>query len=462
MSIQPVPEPRTTTGLVRRWCAWAAAVLFVLSLSAWYFTRDRLPAEIRISTGARGGQYYQVGEVLAEFMGKRTGRTVAVLESAGSGENLSRVAEAQADLAIVQADSFPLEGVAVLAPLYREPMFVIVRKNSGLRGIRDLAGRKVALGREGSGMKNSAKAILEHYGVPLDSLKETGRYFTDLLKDSSLDAALVTTGFENPDLREVLRSGTFELLPVEDAEALSVRYPYLSPVEIPRGLFAEGPPVPAQSVATVAAMAVLVAHPRAGKALINATLEALYETPAADRIKQLIPAKQAADWPRLTLHPAAHSYFDPYEGVGLLSDFMQSIAAFKELLFAFGAGLYLAWDRWQKLKEKERQRQLSAQKERLDVYLTETLQIEKAQMSAEDPAQMQAYLHQVTEIKLKALEELTNEDLRGDQVFAIFLSQCANLILKLQSKILLAKQDAILRQIHPLEPVAEPKPENKP
>lgn len=455
MTSQAVPEPRTT--VVRRWITFAAAVLFVLSLGAWYFTRDRLPAEIRISTGARGGQYFQVGQTLAEFVGKQTGRGVAVLESEGSGENMRRVAEAQADLAIIQADSIPLEGVAVLTALYREPMFVIVRKNSGLREIRDLAGRKVALGREGSGMKNSARAVLEHYGVPLDSLKETGHYFTDLMKDASLDAAMVTTGFENPDLREVLRTGNFELLPVEDADALSVRYPYLSPVEIPRGLFSEGPPVPARTVPTVAAMAVLVAHPSAGKSLINATLESLYETPAADRIKQLIPAKQAADWPRLTLHPAAHKYFDPYEGVGLLSDFMQSIAAFKELLFAFGAGLYLAWDRWQKLKEKERQRERMAQKERLDGFLTETLKIEKAQMSVEDSAQMQAYLHQVTEIKLKALEELTNEDLRGDQVFAIFLSQCANLILKLQSKILLAKQDSILRKIQPVEPVPESK-----
>ena len=45
------------------------------------------------------------------------------------------------------------------------------------------------------------------------------------------------------------------------------------------------------------------------------------------------------------------------------------------------------------------------------------------------------FLDHVTRIKLEAIEELTHQDLRGDQTFAIFLSQCGNLSSKLQSKI---------------------------
>ena len=37
--------------------------------------------------------------------------------------------------------------------------------------------------------------------------------------------------------------------------------------------------------------------------------------------------------------------------------------------------------------------------------------------------------------KLRAIEELTHEDLRADTSFSIFLQQCANLTRKIQSKI---------------------------
>ncbi|MDB4731149.1 TAXI family TRAP transporter solute-binding subunit, partial [Akkermansiaceae bacterium] len=46
------------------------------------------------------------------------------------------------------------------------------------------------------------------------------------------------------------------------------------------------------------------------------------------------------------------------------------------------------------------------------------------------------FLDQVTEIKLKALTQLTHEELRSDQAFSIFILQCGNLISKIQMKIL--------------------------
>ena len=61
--------------------------------------------------------------------------------------------------------------------------------------------------------------------------------------------------------------------------------------------------------------------------------------------------------------------------------------------------------------------------------------IERAQMQTDDPATLRHYLDEITEIKLRALEELTNESLRGDTTFAIFLQQCGNVIRKIQAKL---------------------------
>ena len=56
-------------------------------------------------------------------------------------------------------------------------------------------------------------------------------------------------------------------------------------------------------------------------------------------------------------------------------------------------------------------------------------------MDTTDPETLERFLDEITKIKLQALEELTHEDLRGDRTFSIFLMQCANLISKIQLKI---------------------------
>ena len=115
---------------------------------------------------------------------------------------------------------------------------------------------------------------------------------------------------------------------------------------------------------------------------------------------------------------------------------MESLAATKELVFALGAGIYLLWHRWRRLKEREIQEAIKRQKEYLDSFLDKTLQIEAAQMKTSDVQQLRRYLDQVISIKLEALREFEEEELRGDQAFSIFLTQCANLISTIQMRII--------------------------
>ena len=97
--------------------------------------------------------------------------------------------------------------------------------------------------------------------------------------------------------------------------------------------------------------------------------------------------------------------------------------------------MYLLWDRWRRLKEREHSRALDVMKERLDDLLADTTRIERAQMDTVDTRELKNYLDEVTRIKLTALDELTHEDLRSDRMFLIFLMQCGNVINKIQAKI---------------------------
>ncbi|MCP4656737.1 MAG: TAXI family TRAP transporter solute-binding subunit [bacterium] len=413
----------------------ALVVAVVGSAVAWYLNRDRLPTTIRIATASPGSLYHRFAEVLEPYLERQTGHPVELLVTGGSIENRRLLAAGHAHLAVMQAGMVELDEVAVVAPLYRELVHVIVKKGSGLATIRDLGGRQVSIGPEGSGTREISKVILRHYRVDVASLGESSRYFLDLVDDETLDAAIVSTGLLNPDLARVLGTGELDLLPIPDGEALAVRHAELIPATIPRGFYGEGPPLPPAAVPTVATTTVLVARKDVSDLLVRATQQALYENSIRRRIPTLMHRREAAQWDEFPTHPATQSFLQPFGGLEVLASFMESLAALKELLFALGAGLYLAWLQWRRIQQKREAAANQADKDRLDVFLDQTIAIEREQMHTSDPARLRSYLDQVTEIKLRALDELSREALRGDVNFSIFLQQCSNLIRKIQGKL---------------------------
>jgi hypothetical protein len=146
------------------------------------------------------------------------------------------------------------------------------------------------------------------------------------------------------------------------------------------------------------------------------------------------------------VHPVAHRYFYPADNLGYITNVLESLAASKELIFVIAAAFYLGRRWWLGLKERERHQQISEQKERLDLLLQETTLIEKTQTKVSDPDRLQQHLDEVTRIKLKALQEFTDEELRADQAFSIFLDQCSTLINKIQLKMILFRSSATKHQ----------------
>ncbi len=341
-----------------------------------------------------------------------------------------------AELAIVQGGAVPLEDVSVVTPLFREFVFVIVRQGSGIQSVWQLEGKRVSLGAIGSGSRDAALKVLDHFGIDESDLEgENEMPFTELADNDAIDAAIVTAGIEHPSLKELLSTNQYDIVPIRSAMAMEMVHPFLRNVEIPRGLFAEHPPVPADPIPTIATTAYLVCQNDAPAQLVDAVLGTIHEESLRLKVPTLIARGEATDSTATRMHPSAQRYFNPEDNLGVVVSVMESLVATKELLFAIGAGIYLLWIRWRQLKEKEQQVIIDRQKEHLDYLLTQTLEIEKSQMRSDDHEQLVGYLDSVTKIKLQALQELTEEELRGNQSFSILLDQCANLISKIQFKI---------------------------
>jgi len=427
---------------LRKWITWSMVGILLLSVVYWFATRGRIPSEVRIATGRPGGEYFAFGTLLGSILERRNDDVkTSVVDTEGSRNNVEGLMAHAVELAVLQGGSVDWSGYdesdkpVMIAPLFPDVMHVVVRNNRGITKISDLAGRRIIIGSPKSGMRASAEILLKQYGLTGEFEEADSMYFDALKSDDSIDGAIITSGVQNGDLRDILNTGKFSLLPVTDASAMEITNPYFQEFVIPKGLYREQPPVPAEPVKTIATTAFLVAHEDADNLLVAEILASIYEEGLRLKIPALYSRKEAQKWLFLPMHPVSRSYFDPQDEIGQMAAVMESLAATKELLFALAAGIYLLWERWRRLKKKEELDELRVQRDRLDELLTRTVGIESQQIGEMNAEVLRRMLDDVTRIKLQALVELSHEALRGDRSFLIFLTQCSNLISKIQAKI---------------------------
>jgi len=410
-----------------------AAILALVS--TWWDKNKTLPQEIHLAAGAKGGQYYQLATLLKERFDRITGHQLVLHETKGSNDNFKLLKNNKVDLAILQLGPLGIEDYELITPLYPEMVQVIVKANSAIHSIAELAGKQVAISSRGSGMYSSALQLLDHEALT-GQVKTLEQYITTIETDNRPDGIIATAGLLNSDLTKLMQSGNYRLLEMPHAEGMALRQPFFSLYTVPQGFYRGGAkPVPAKDIETIGTMAILVGGKGISDDLINAVLKGIFETDMNYRMPVLLNKQQAYEWSLYPKHPVARAYFNPYEGIDLVASMMEALSAGKELIVALFAGLYLLWQTWNQRKKKKLEEELSKQKEHLDTYLDKTIAIERGHINVEDPEILKAALEEVTRVKLEALQEFTSEELRADQAFQIFLTQCANLSRKLQNSV---------------------------
>jgi hypothetical protein len=350
-----------------------------------------------------------------------------------------------AQLAMYQGGTVALDDAVIVAPLYREVVHVLIKKRvfedskyEGRESTGDLLrelliedGGEVYAGAKTSGMRHSAREVLHHYGIDAEEV-----HFTEK-ETPSTEVVISTTGMFSNAMENRLKGGTYQYLAL-DSDAIANRHTHFVVHKIPKASYRDrdGRPVPERDVSTIATTAFFVVRHDASPRLVKAVLDALYQGDLGREHPDLIPQDQARSYLHgMPVHATARAYFEPYD-IAYLLGLIESLAATKELMVALGAGVYLLWTLRRRRQEKLRNAEIRANRNRLDQFVDQTIAVESAQIGVTDPTRLTKYLDEVTQIKLKALDELTDAELRGDRAFSIFLMQCANLISKLQLKII--------------------------
>lgn len=423
------------SSMIRRIVGASVFALLVASVGAYVASRDPLPATIRIAAGRPNGLFHEAAQHIARRLARRLGRPVRVVDTEGSIENATLVREGRADLALVQATRETLAHVSSIAPLYSDVYVVLARKGRGITRVADFAHHPIAIGRPGSGVHRASVPLLARHGVRGEALVARPQAIGDLLTDPTLDGGIVVTGLLNPEVASIARSGQFDVVTVEDADAIDAADPFLQATDIPPGMFVANPLVPDRATSTIASTAVLVVAHHAPGDLVEAALQSVYEDDLVVALPTLIPADDARGFGIGRMHPAARAYQNPYEGMDVVSDAVQAVDAGKELLVALGAAIYLVVERVRRNRAKAREQLDLDAANALDVYLEKTVAIEREQLTCTDAARLAELADEVTRVKLDALSRLASENLRSDRRFHIFLTQCASLVSAIELRI---------------------------
>src|SRR5262245_36097138 len=144
-------------------------IFLLLVMAAWITVSEA--ADLGIITGGEKGTYYQFGLNLQQLVQSK-GTNLSVYNSKGSIENVYAVYQRPSvQLGIVQSDVLAfvarvqtdptLKRIAkktrMVFPLYNEEVHILARR--GITDFDDLAERRVAVGREGSGTYLTARLL---------------------------------------------------------------------------------------------------------------------------------------------------------------------------------------------------------------------------------------------------------------------------------------------------------------
>ena len=195
----------------------------------------------RIGTGGTAGTYYPVGVQIAAAVSQPGKLIVTAQTSNGSLGNVIGVAAgslesgfSQADVATwAQTGTGTFEGrpalprLRLIANLYSESIHVVVRKDSDIRRVTDLRGKRVALDEVGSGSLISARQVLMAHGLKESDLKPEyikPNQSGDRLLKGTLDAFFFTGGVPAKAISELATSPAgIRLLPIDGAAAERLR-----------------------------------------------------------------------------------------------------------------------------------------------------------------------------------------------------------------------------------------------
>jgi TRAP transporter TAXI family solute receptor len=267
---------------------WIFLIVGIGFVIAFQFVQPAPPNRIVITTGSDAGAYYAYAGRYANILA-RNGVTLEVRTSAGSLQNLERLENDEAQVGFVQGGVIEPKGdpdeedtdsaLVSLGSVFFEPVWVFYRGDRRFDRLTDLKGKRIAIGQEGSGVRQLAQQLLSaneikpgDHLLPLSGLKAA-----EELQQGRIDAAFIIAAEHAPVVQVLLRSPGVKVMSFAQAEAYQRRFPFLTKLVLPQGVADLVRDYPPHDVTVLAPTANLIVrgdlHPALQSLLLQAATE---------------------------------------------------------------------------------------------------------------------------------------------------------------------------------------------
>jgi TRAP transporter TAXI family solute receptor len=308
----------------RRSC-FATLLLGALPSRAWS-QEPRWPEALAIATASPGGTYYAYGLGLARVLGRALGLPVSTLETEGPIENIQLIESGRAQIGFVTTSAAleawsgtgawtqgrRLRAMAAIFTMYDTPFHFVARRESLVRSLVDIAGRRVGAGPQGGTAATYGPRLLAALRIEAQFVNGTWADLAEQLRAGQVDALAVAAGVPFPAIAELeaQRAIRYLLLSEEQLLLLRLSVPELNASVIPAGTY----PSLLSRYETVGLYNIAVAHQQLPLDLVYGVVKAVFDFHA--EMVEAHPAA-AATVPGnfvhntvLPWHPGALRYFE--------------------------------------------------------------------------------------------------------------------------------------------------------
>jgi hypothetical protein len=282
---------------------------------------------INVLTGGTSGVYYPLGVALSKIYGEKVPNTRPTVQATkASVENLQLLQQGKGEIAFTLGDSLaaawngdeeagfktPLKKLRGITAIYPNYIQIVASKDSGIKTLADLKGKRLSVGAPRSGTELNARAILAAAGMSYKDLSKV-EYLpfaesVELMKNRQLDATLQSAGLGVASLRDLATSVEITVVEVPAAVVEKAGPPFVK-ATIPANTY-NGQAAPVQAAA---ALNYLVTHEGMKEETVYQMTKAVYESlpdlAAAHAAARAIKLEGALEGMPLPLHPGAARYF---------------------------------------------------------------------------------------------------------------------------------------------------------
>ena len=204
------------------------------------------------------GVYYQVALQISNLMNKNMGDKYNYIgrPTGGSVFNINAIIRETFDFGVAQSDrnyqafngladwdGKPVTNMRSVFSMHPETVMLVTRKDTGIKTVADIKGKRINIGNPGSGQRFNAEEVLAIYGIDHEKdIRAEGlqqHEASRALVDRKIDAFFYTVGNPSAAIEEPAQSTDIVMVPLDHPEIkkLADEKPYYVFTKIPAGTY---------------------------------------------------------------------------------------------------------------------------------------------------------------------------------------------------------------------------------